>query len=114
MRLSLALAVTHHIRIDRHTIKQLGSLILSLTLTLMTTGPEVWKQTQGNVTHFVASLGTCGTVTGTGTYLKQRNPQVTIVAAHPPEGHDIPGVRSREQAKVTQLYLSLDSNYSPR
>eukprot|EP00657_Telonema_sp_P-1_P001896 TRINITY_DN14659_c0_g2_i1.p1 TRINITY_DN14659_c0_g2~~TRINITY_DN14659_c0_g2_i1.p1 ORF type:complete len:311 (+),score=71.54 TRINITY_DN14659_c0_g2_i1:128-1060(+) len=66
-----------------------------------TTGPEVWKQTQGTVTHFIASLGTCGTVTGTGTFLKQKNPEVTVIAAHPPEGHDIPGVRSKQQAEVT-------------
>lgn len=69
-----------------------------------TTGPEVWMQTAGRVTHFVASLGTCGTVTGTGTYLKQQNPSVTIVAAHPPEGHDIPGVRSKQQAQVTEHF----------
>eukprot|EP00656_Telonema_subtile_P051970 TRINITY_DN7115_c0_g1_i1.p1 TRINITY_DN7115_c0_g1~~TRINITY_DN7115_c0_g1_i1.p1 ORF type:complete len:351 (+),score=89.67 TRINITY_DN7115_c0_g1_i1:610-1662(+) len=66
-----------------------------------TTGPELWKQTQGEITHFVASLGTCGTITGTGTYLRQHNPGVTVIAAHPPEGHDIPGVRSKIQAEVT-------------
>lgn len=66
-----------------------------------TTGPELWKQTQGEITHFVASLGTCGTVTGTGTFLKQHKPEVTVIAAHPPEGHDIPGVRSKIQAEVT-------------
>eukprot|EP00658_Telonema_sp_P-2_P005311 TRINITY_DN11991_c0_g1_i6.p1 TRINITY_DN11991_c0_g1~~TRINITY_DN11991_c0_g1_i6.p1 ORF type:complete len:331 (+),score=71.94 TRINITY_DN11991_c0_g1_i6:770-1762(+) len=66
-----------------------------------TTGPEVLRQTVGRVTHFVASLGTCGTVTGTGTYLKQHKPELQLVAACPVEGHDIPGVRSKTQAKVT-------------
>lgn len=64
----------------------------------------MWKQTKGEITHFVASLGTCGTITGTGTYLKQQNPEVSVIAAHPPEGHDIPGVRSKIQAQVTDHF----------
>jgi len=77
-----------------------------------TTGPELWKQTEQQITHFVASLGTCGTVTGTGTFLKSKNSEISVIAAHPPEGHDIPGVRSRIQAEVTahfrpQLYDQL-------
>ncbi len=48
-----------------------------------TTGPELWEQTQGNLTHFAAGMGTCGTITGTGRYLKERNPEVHIVGADP-------------------------------
>jgi cysteine synthase/rhodanese-related sulfurtransferase len=69
-----------------------------------TTGPEVWKQTEGKVTHFVAGLGTCGTITGTGGFLKQKNPAVKVLGVHPEEGHDIPGVRSIRQLSQTKLY----------
>ena len=69
-----------------------------------TTGPEVWKQTEGKVTHFVAGLGTCGTITGTGRFLKQKNPAVKVLGVHPEEGHDIPGVRSIRQLSQTKLY----------
>jgi cysteine synthase/rhodanese-related sulfurtransferase len=69
-----------------------------------TTGPEIWKQTGGRVTHFVAGLGTCGTITGTGRYLKERNPAVQVMGVHPAEGHDIPGVRSRRQLSQTAFY----------
>jgi cysteine synthase/rhodanese-related sulfurtransferase len=70
-----------------------------------TTGPEVWRQTGGTVTHFVASLGTCGTITGTGRFLKSRNPAVKVIGVHPGEGHDIPGVRSRRALAVTDFFL---------
>ena len=69
-----------------------------------TTGPEVWKQTDQKITHFVASLGTCGTLTGTGTYLKEKNPSVQLIGVHPEEGHDIPGVRSLIQLRQTKLF----------
>lgn len=69
-----------------------------------TTGPEIWKQTGGEVTHFVASLGTCGTITGTGRYLKQQDSSVQVVGVHPSEGHDIPGVRSRRALGVTEFF----------
>lgn len=69
-----------------------------------TTGPEVWRQTQGRITHFVASLGTCGTITGVGRYLKEQDPDVELVAVHPEEGHDIPGVRSIGQLSQTKFF----------
>lgn len=69
-----------------------------------TTGPEVWKQTEGKVTHFVAGLGTCGTITGTGRFLKEKDPGIKILGVHPEEGHDIPGVRSIRQLSQTKLY----------
>src|SRR6185295_791345 len=70
-----------------------------------TTGPEVWRQTQGKVTHFVAGLGTCGTITGTGRFLKSKNKDVKVLGAHPSEGHDIPGVRSLKALKLTDFFL---------
>jgi cysteine synthase/rhodanese-related sulfurtransferase len=69
-----------------------------------TTGPEVWRQTGGNVTHFVASLGTCGTITGTGRFLKSQKPDVKVIGVHPTEGHDIPGVRSRRALALTDFF----------
>ena len=69
-----------------------------------TTGPEIWRQTGGAVTHSVASLGTCGTITGTGRFLKERNPQVQVIGVHPTDGHDIPGVRSRRALAVTEFF----------
>ena len=70
-----------------------------------TTGPEIWKQTEEKVTHFVAGLGTCGTITGTGRFLKEQNPEIKVLGVHPQEGHDIPGVRSIRQLQQTALFL---------
>ena len=69
-----------------------------------TTGPEIWKQTEGKVTHFVAGLGTCGTITGTGRFLKEQNAEIKVLGVHPQEGHDIPGVRSIRQLQQTALF----------
>ncbi|HXH62271.1 MAG TPA: pyridoxal-phosphate dependent enzyme, partial [Fimbriimonadaceae bacterium] len=69
-----------------------------------TTGPEIWKQTQGGVTHFVAGLGTCGTITGTGRFLKEQNEGVAVMGVYPEEGHDIPGVRSLRQLQQTKIF----------
>lgn len=70
-----------------------------------TTGPEVWRQTAGQITHFVAGLGTCGTITGTGRFLKSKNKNVKVLGVHPSEGHDIPGVRSLRALKLTDFFL---------
>ena len=69
-----------------------------------TTGPEIWRQTEGKVTHFVAGLGTCGTITGTGRFLKEQKKSVKVLGVHPQEGHDIPGVRSIRQLQQTELF----------
>lgn len=69
-----------------------------------TTGPEIWRQTDGAITHFAASLGTCGTITGTGRFLKEHNPGVQVIGVHPTQGHDIPGVRSRRALAVTEFF----------
>ncbi len=70
----------------------------------LTTGPEIWKQTEGTITHYVAGLGTCGTITGTGRYLKEKNPNIKVLGVDPVEGHDIPGVRSKRQLMLTDFY----------
>ena len=69
-----------------------------------TTGPEIWRQTEGKITHFVAGLGTCGTITGTGRFLKEKAAGARVLGVHPAEGHDIPGVRSLRQLKQTALF----------
>jgi cysteine synthase/rhodanese-related sulfurtransferase len=69
-----------------------------------TTGPETWHQTGGELTHFVAGLGTCGTITGVGRFLKEREESVELIGVHPGEGHDIPGVRSISQLAQTRFF----------
>jgi len=59
----------------------------------LTTGPEIWQQTQGSVTHFVSSMGTTGTIMGVSQYLKEQNPEVQIVGLQPKDGASIPGIR---------------------
>jgi cysteine synthase B len=70
-----------------------------------TTGPEIWEQTAGSVTHFVAGLGTTGTVMGTGRYLRERNPRVRIVAVEPDEPfHGLEGLKHLATALVPEIY----------
>jgi S-sulfo-L-cysteine synthase (O-acetyl-L-serine-dependent) len=69
-----------------------------------TTGPEIWRQTEGKVTHVFVSLGTCGTVTGTSRFLKEKNPAVKVIAVQPSEGHDIPGLRNTSELEVSALF----------
>jgi cysteine synthase B len=69
-----------------------------------TTGPEIWRQTAGAITHLFVSLGTCGTVTGCARYLKERNPKVRVIAVQPTEGHDVPGLRNLSQLGVSKLF----------
>lgn len=69
-----------------------------------TTGPEIWRQTEGKITHLFVSLGTCGTVTGTAKFLREKNPDVKIIAVQPTEGHDVPGLRNVSQLGVSKLF----------
>lgn len=71
-----------------------------------TTGPEIWRQTEGKVTHLFVSLGTCGTVTGTSKFLRSKNPNVKVIAIQPTEGHDVPGLRNVTQLGVSKLFDS--------
>lgn len=69
-----------------------------------TTGPEIWRQTEGRITHLFASLGTAGTITGLGRYLKGKDPDIRIVCVVPDEGHDVPGLRTPSALASTELY----------
>lgn len=69
-----------------------------------TTAEEIWEQTDGKITHFVSSLGTSGTIMGVGKYLKERNPGIKIVCAHPVKGHYIQGLKNMEEAIVPSIY----------
>jgi len=69
-----------------------------------TTGPEVWRQTSGKVTHFVASLGTCGTISGTGRFLKEQDKEIRVIGVHPAPGHAIPGVRTLERLEQSDFF----------
>ena len=69
-----------------------------------TTGPEIWQQTGGRITHFVSAMGTTGTISGVGRYLKEQNPQVCIVGVQPAEGSRIPGIRKWPQAYQPGIY----------
>lgn len=69
-----------------------------------TTGPEIWQQTQGQVTHFVSSMGTTGTIMGTGRYLKEQNAQVQIIGLQPAENANIPGIRRWPSKYLPSIY----------
>jgi S-sulfo-L-cysteine synthase (O-acetyl-L-serine-dependent) len=69
-----------------------------------TTGPEIWQDTRGRVTHFVSAMGTTGTITGVSRYLKSQNPHVRIIGAQPSEGSRIPGIRKWPQAYLPKIY----------
>ncbi len=69
-----------------------------------TTGPEIWADTQGGVTHFVSAMGTTGTITGVSQFLKEQNPAVRIVGVQPEEGSRIPGIRKWPQAYLPKIY----------
>jgi cysteine synthase B len=69
-----------------------------------TTGPELWRQTDGRITHFVSAMGTTGTVTGVSRYLREKNPAVRIVGAQPAEGSRIPGIRKWPPEYLPKIY----------
>ena len=69
-----------------------------------TTGPEIWADTQGHVTHFVSAMGTTGTITGVARYLKEKNPAIRIIGAQPSEGSRIPGIRKWAPAYLPKIY----------
>jgi len=69
-----------------------------------TTGPEIWADTQGRITHFVSAMGTTGTITGVSKFLKEKNPAIRIIGAQPSEGSRIPGIRKWPQAYLPKIY----------
>jgi cysteine synthase B len=69
-----------------------------------TTGPEIWRDTEGQVTHFVSAMGTTGTIMGTSRYLKEQNPNITIVGVQPAEGAKIPGIRRWPEEYLPSIF----------
>ena len=69
-----------------------------------TTGPEIWTDTAGKITHFVSAMGTTGTITGVSKYFKEKNPAIRIIGAQPSEGSRIPGIRKWPQAYLPKIY----------
>lgn len=69
-----------------------------------TTGPEIWRQTDGRVTHVFTSLGTCGTAMGISKFLRAQRPDLKMIAVQPTEGHDVPGLRNISQLEVSKLF----------
>ncbi len=69
-----------------------------------TTGPELWAQTQGRITHFVSAMGTTGTITGVSRFLKEKNPAIRIIGAQPEDGSRIPGIRKWPEAYLPKIY----------
>ncbi len=68
------------------------------------TGPEIWRQTNGRITHFVSSMGTTGTIMGTSAFLKSQNPAIQIIGLQPEEGASIPGIRRWPQAYMPSIF----------
>ena len=69
-----------------------------------TTGPEIWRDTQGHITHFVSAMGTTGTITGVSRFLKEQNKAVRVIGAQPSEGSRIPGIRKWPEAYLPKIY----------
>ena len=70
------------------------------------TGPEIWKQSEGRVTHFISSMGTTGTIMGVSRFLKSQNPAIQIIGLQPTDGSQIPGIRRWPQAYLPEIYSS--------
>lgn len=68
------------------------------------TGPEIWEQTGGTVTHFISSMGTTGTIMGVSRYLKEKNPDICIIGCQPTDGAQIPGIRKWPEAYLPRIY----------
>ena len=71
---------------------------------VISTGPEIWRDTEGRITHFVSAMGTTGTIMGVSQYLKEKNPDIRIVGAQPEEGSQIPGIRKWPEAYLPKIY----------
>jgi cysteine synthase B len=69
-----------------------------------TTGPEIWRDTEGRITHFVSSMGTTGTIMGCGRFFKEKNPAIQVIGCQPEEGSQIPGIRKWPEAYLPKIY----------
>jgi S-sulfo-L-cysteine synthase (O-acetyl-L-serine-dependent) len=68
------------------------------------TGPEIWRDTKGTITHFVATMGTTGTIMGAGRFLKEQNPNIQIIGVHPADGSSVPGIRKWPEAYLPKIF----------
>lgn len=89
---------------DRYVMPNQYENVANVEAHMRTTGPELWRQTEGRLTHVFVSLGTCGTATGLARYLREQNPAVRVIAVQPSEGHDVPGLRNISQLDATKLF----------
>jgi len=102
---SINLAKTHaRAQADRYVMPNQYENECNVQAHLETTGPELWRQTDGRITHLFLSLGTCGTVTGASRFLRQRKADIKVIAVQPTEGHDVPGLRNVRQLEVSKLF----------
>jgi cysteine synthase B len=102
---SINLAKTHaKAQPDRYAMPNQYENEHNVRAHMETTGPEIWRQTAGRITHLFVSLGTCGTVTGTSTFLREKKADIKVVAVQPTEGHDVPGLRNVSQLEASKLF----------
>jgi len=102
---SINLAKTHaKAQRDRYVMPNQYENQMNIRAHETTTGPEIWRQTEGRITHLFVSLGTCGTVTGASRFLRGKKPGVKVIAVQPTEGHDVPGLRNVRQLEATKLF----------
>jgi len=104
---SINLAKTHaKASASRYTLPNQYENEKNVEAHFLTTGPEIWRQTEGKITHLFVSLGTCGTVTGTSKFLRTKKPNIKVIAVQPTEGHDVPGLRNVTQLGASKLFDS--------
>ncbi len=102
---SINLAKTHaKAQADKYAMPNQYENPKNVEAHLRTTGPEIWRQTEGRISHLFVSLGTCGTVTGVSRFLRQQNPRIKVIAVQPTEGHDVPGLRNVAQLSSCTLF----------
>lgn len=102
---SINLAKTHaKASRDRYTMPNQYENEQNVQAHIRTTGPEIWRQTEGRISHLFVALGTCGTVTGTSRFLRGKNAQLKVIAVQPTEGHDVPGLRNVKELEVSKLF----------
>ena len=102
---SINLAKTHaKAQPDRYAMPNQYENEHNVRAHMETTGPEIWRQTEGRITHLFVSLGTCGTVTGTSKFLRAKKADIKVIAVQPTEGHDIPGLRNLSQLEASKLF----------
>ena len=102
---TIGMAKTHaRASADRYVMPNQYENLANVQAHINTTGPEIWRQSGGKVTHVFVSLGTCGTATGLSTYLKAKRAEIKVIAVQPSPGHDVPGLRNLSELGVSKLF----------